>query len=51
MSAAVPEVAPAAQVLTEFRLRANHRKRLTEFRLRAKHHPLKSSVWDRKVGR
>lgn len=23
---------------------------LTEIRLRAKHHPLKSSVWDRKVG-
>lgn len=38
MSAAVPEPTAVS------------RTRDLEFRLRAKHHPLKSSVWDRKVG-
>ena len=52
MTAAVPEaVAPARQVLTEFRLAAKRRGLLTEFRLTAKRRTLESSVWAPKVDR
>lgn len=50
MTVAVPEaVAPAAQVLTEFRLKAKHRRTVLEFRLTAKHRSLESFVWDEKI--
>jgi len=54
MMAAVPEaVAPATQVLTEFRLAAKHRGEACplglEFRLTAKRRPLELVVWDRKL--
>ncbi len=49
MTVAGPDVAPAAQVLTGFRLTAKHRQRYLEFRLTAKHRPTKLFVWDRKV--